>query len=173
MKSTMNMIRSASTSAYRQMAQQTTSCRRPPGRLGQTIRRLSKKHIATGGFLLAAPSFLVTPAESMIYDDDHTDSQSPTATLSNKSPLSSPNTSTLLASPESLKDSFDAFLQSIEPLICDTRMSVGISSIPHPAKVAKGGEDAYFLSDDMKVIGIADGMSTEMTTKHVFRCDSS
>lgn len=94
----------------------------------------------------------------MIYDDDHTDSNSPTTVLSNKSPLSSPNTSTLLASPESLKDSFDAFLQSIEPLICDTRMSVGISSIPHPAKVAKGGEDAYFLSDDMKVIGIADGV---------------
>lgn len=154
----MNMIRSATVSTVRQMAQQsTTSCRRPPGRIGQTMRRLSKKHVATGGFLLAAPSFLVTPAESMIYDDD-TDSPSPTATLSNKSPLSSPNTSAFLASPESLKDSFDAFLQSIEPLICDTRMSVGISCIPHPAKVAKGGEDAYFLSDDMKVIGIADGV---------------
>jgi len=37
-------------------------------------------------------------------------------------------------------------------------MSVGISSIPHPAKVAKGGEDAYFLSSDMKVIGVADGV---------------
>lgn len=158
MKSTMNMIRSATTSAIKQMAQQTTTCTRPPGRIGQTMRRLSKKQVATGGLLLAAPSFLVTPAESMIYDDDHTDSQSPTAALSSKSPLSSPNTSALLASPESLKDSFDAFLQSIEPLICDTRMSVGISCIPHPAKVAKGGEDAYFLSDDMKSIGIADGV---------------
>lgn len=29
--------------------------------------------------------------------------------------------------------------------------------IPHPAKVAKGGEDAYFISEDMKAIGIADG----------------
>jgi len=64
---------------------------------------------------------------------------------------------TLSYSAETLKDSFDAFLQSIEPLICNTRLSVGISSIPHPAKVAKGGEDAYFLSDDMKVFGIADG----------------
>lgn len=33
-----------------------------------------------------------------------------------------------------------------------------MSSIPHPAKVAKGGEDAYFLSDDLKAIGVADGV---------------
>jgi len=33
-----------------------------------------------------------------------------------------------------------------------------VSLVPHPAKVAKGGEDAYFISDDMKVIGIADGV---------------
>lgn len=65
---------------------------------------------------------------------------------------------TLGYSAESLKDSFDAFLQSIEPLICNTRMSVGVGCIPHPAKVAKGGEDAYFLSDDMKSFGIADGV---------------
>jgi len=37
-------------------------------------------------------------------------------------------------------------------------MSVGLSSIPHPAKVAKGGEDAYFLTTDMKVMGVADGV---------------
>jgi protein phosphatase PTC7 len=37
-------------------------------------------------------------------------------------------------------------------------MSVGVASIPHPAKVHKGGEDAYFLSTDMKVIGVADGV---------------
>jgi len=30
--------------------------------------------------------------------------------------------------------------------------------IPHPAKRAKGGEDAYFISDDMKAIGVADGV---------------
>lgn len=91
----------------------------------------------------------------MIYDDD---TETQTQTLSNKSTLTSSAASALLQSPESLKDSFDAFLQSIEPLICDTRLSVGVSAIPHPAKVAKGGEDAYFLSDDMKVIGIADGV---------------
>jgi len=37
-------------------------------------------------------------------------------------------------------------------------MCIGVSIIPHPAKVAKGGEDAYFISDDMKTIGIADGV---------------
>lgn len=89
----------------------------------------------------------------MIYDDDAEATQ--TANLSNKASLSSSN---LLTSPDSLKDSFDAFLHSIEPLICDTRLSVGVSSIPHPAKVAKGGEDAHFLSDDMKIIGVADGV---------------
>jgi len=30
--------------------------------------------------------------------------------------------------------------------------------IPHPAKRAKGGEDAFFISQDMKTIGIADGV---------------
>lgn len=155
MQPTMNLLRTATTTAIKQYGQQTTSrvlaqCRQ---NTCTTIRRLSRNKKLAGGLLLAAPSFLVTPAESMIYDED-TDPQP--ANLSNKSPLSSP--SGLLSSSESLKDSFDAFLQSIEPLICDTRISVGISSIPHPAKVAKGGEDAYFLSDDMKVIGIADGV---------------
>lgn len=88
----------------------------------------------------------------MLYDEEVADSQ--TNALSIKSSLSPISLST----PESLKDSFDAFLQSIEPLICDTRMSVGTACIPHPAKVAKGGEDAYFLSEDMKALGVADGV---------------
>lgn len=158
MKPTMNMITAATTKIAKRHGAQATrilsKCRLPGKPNGAApVRTLSKNKLLAGGFLLAAPSFLVTPAESMMYDDD-TDTQ--TANLSSKSALSP--TSTLLASPESLKDSFDAFLQSIEPLICDTRMSAGISSIPHPAKVAKGGEDAYFLSNDMKVIGIADGV---------------
>jgi len=40
----------------------------------------------------------------------------------------------------------------------DTRMTIGVSIIPHPAKVNKGGEDAYFISEDMKTIGVADGV---------------
>lgn len=158
--STINIIRSATQAAVRQHGRQTAStlsrnCRQQTqGKTSANIRRLSKNKKLVGGFLLAAPSFLVTPNESMIYDDVP-DTQ--TANLSNKSSLNS-STTNLLSSPETLKDSFDAFLQSIEPLICDTRLSVGMSSIPHPAKVAKGGEDAYFLSDDMKVIGVADGV---------------
>jgi protein phosphatase PTC7 len=95
----------------------------------------------------------------MIYDDEVDATQ--TANLSNKAALTSSSSitsSTLLTTPDSLKDSFDAFLHSIEPLICDTRLTVGVSSIPHPAKIAKGGEDAYFLSDDMKIMGVADGV---------------
>jgi hypothetical protein len=33
-------------------------------------------------------------------------------------------------------------------------------SIPHPAKAHKGGEDAYFLAANSKIIGIADGVGT-------------
>jgi len=50
------------------------------------------------------------------------------------------------------------FLTPIDLDIHDTRLCIGISIIPHPAKRAKGGEDAYFISDDMKAIGIADGV---------------
>lgn len=153
MKSTMNMIRSATTTAVRRTSTSMTQCRAPVKNVCTATRRLSKgKKLATGGLLLAAPSFLLTPADSMIYDDDTDTTQ--TANLSAKASLTS---SSLITSTDSLKDSFDAFLHSIEPLI-HRRMSVGVSSIPHPAKVAKGGEDAYFLSTDMKVIGVADGM---------------
>jgi len=55
-------------------------------------------------------------------------------------------------------DRIETLLKSVETFVCDTRMCVGISSIPHPAKVSKGGEDAYFLSEDMTVIGVADGV---------------
>lgn len=40
----------------------------------------------------------------------------------------------------------------------DTRLSVGVSIIPHPAKRDKGGEDAYFVSDDLRALGVADGV---------------
>jgi protein phosphatase PTC7 len=154
MKSTMNMIRSAATTAIKRQTSTIISrgCRPP----GSSTRRVSNKAKVTGGVLLAAPSFLLTPTDSMmIYDDDADTTQ--TANLSHKASLSSPAPSTLLTSQDSLKDSFDAFLHSIEPLI-HRRLSVGVSAIPHPAKVAKGGEDAYFLSTDMKVIGVADGV---------------
>lgn len=160
MKSTMNMIRSATTAAVKRTQSTPLSQCRPPGSVCKaTTRRLSKgKKLATGGLLLAAPSFLLTPTDSMIYDDDTDTTQ--TANLSVKAATTATTTltsNTLLTSPDSLKDSFDAFLHSIEPLI-HRRMSVGVSSIPHPAKIAKGGEDAYFLSTDMKVIGVADGV---------------
>lgn len=103
--------------------------------------------------MLAAPSFLLAPTDSMIYDDD-TDTTT-TPNLSNKASLTT--STSLITSTDSLKDSFDAFLHSIEPHI-HRRLSVGVSCIPHPAKIAKGGEDAYFLSSDMKVIGVADGV---------------
>lgn len=157
MKNTMmTMLRTASTAARRQTYSSLRSCR-PPGsttsNTSPTRNKLSRTKKVAGGCLLAAPSFLLTPTDSMIYDDEIEATQ--TANFSNKASLTSSNN--LLTSQDSLKDSFDAFLHSIEPLI-HRRMSVGVSSIPHPAKVAKGGEDAYFLSTDMKVMGVADGV---------------
>jgi len=38
------------------------------------------------------------------------------------------------------------------------KFSTGISIIPHPDKVAKGGEDACFVSSDGKVLAVADGV---------------
>ena len=35
----------------------------------------------------------------------------------------------------------------------------GACVIPHPAKVSKGGEDAYFVSEGGRVAGVADGVS--------------
>jgi protein phosphatase PTC7 len=89
----------------------------------------------------------------MLYEEDADATHA--ANLSHKASLTT--SSTLITSQDSLKDSFDAFLHSIEPLI-HRRLSVGISCIPHPAKVAKGGEDAYFISNDMKIVGVADGV---------------
>ena len=33
------------------------------------------------------------------------------------------------------------------------RLSIGASCIPHPEKVDKGGEDAFFMTDDGKYLG--------------------
>lgn len=38
------------------------------------------------------------------------------------------------------------------------RLSIGASCLPHPDKVEKGGEDAYFFTEDGKFLGIADGV---------------
>lgn len=105
---------------------------------------------AAGGVALASPSLLLFP-----YDEESDQQQAP-LDLSPKSVLSASAPSILSAN--SLKDSFDAFLQSIEPIITDTRFTLGVSMIPHPAKVAKGGEDAYFISNDGRCIGVADGV---------------
>jgi hypothetical protein len=38
------------------------------------------------------------------------------------------------------------------------RLVSGAHMIPHPEKRHKGGEDAYFLSEDGQVLGVADGV---------------
>jgi len=77
------------------------------------------------------------------------------STPSSSSPLKSSN-GTISSLP--LKDSTTNYLAPFDFTTCDTRLCIGLSMIPHPAKRAKGGEDAYFISEDMKVIGVADGV---------------
>lgn len=108
----------------------------------------SKK--STANFLLAAPTSLFISDFSFIDDESDVDRFSlPTPNLSQSAPA---------ITQSSLKASFDAFFQSIEPIVIDSSLNVGVSSVPHPAKIAKGGEDAYFLSGDMRAIGVADGV---------------
>ncbi|MCI33790.1 putative protein phosphatase 2C 55-like, partial [Trifolium medium] len=38
------------------------------------------------------------------------------------------------------------------------KMLSGSCYLPHPAKVATGGEDAHFICADEQVIGVADGV---------------
>ena len=40
----------------------------------------------------------------------------------------------------------------------------GASGIPHPAKVKKGGEDAYFYDDSSGSFGVADGVGGSATS---------
>jgi protein phosphatase PTC7 len=37
-------------------------------------------------------------------------------------------------------------------------LRAGACSLPHPEKLATGGEDAFFISEDTRVIGVADGV---------------
>lgn len=37
-------------------------------------------------------------------------------------------------------------------------LRAGACTLPHPDKLATGGEDAYFISEDAKVMGVADGV---------------
>ena len=38
------------------------------------------------------------------------------------------------------------------------KMSVQSAMLPHPEKRKKGGEDAFFVTEDGKAIGVADGI---------------
>jgi len=75
------------------------------------------------------------------------------------SPVNQPRSPMIakMSSPSNpLKMSIDS--EEFEADISETRLSAGISVVPHPAKRAKGGEDAYFFSSDMSIIGVADGV---------------
>ena len=37
-------------------------------------------------------------------------------------------------------------------------MQSGVEMLPHPDKIAKGGEDAYFVSTSGLAVGVADGV---------------
>jgi len=104
----------------------------------------------SSSYLWAAPSILLLT--QLIPSDDDTDGNKENGYSPN---LPSPSTSLLLK--ESTSDRL--FAPPLAPLsIAETRLSVGVSIIPHPAKREKGGEDAYFVSDDLRILGVADGV---------------
>lgn len=100
---------------------------------------------------MAAPSILLL-TQLIPSDDDDEDKEN------GYSPnLPSPSSQSL---PLHLKESTTTDHLFVPPQLSlnETRLSVGVSIIPHPAKREKGGEDAYFVSDDLRVLGVADGV---------------
>jgi len=80
--------------------------------------------------------------------------------ISQKSPfvptykLHSPNWKTLTP----LRGGFAAFASSTSPPSPTLKFPSQVGFLPHPAKVAKGGEDAYFIGTDGNSFGVADGV---------------
>lgn len=100
------------------------------------------------GALLAFPAFMLAAA-SAEFDVSTDDKENECIRLTQSSSLKRSANSL-----QALRSS--GFITPLE--LHDTRLCIGASIVPHPAKRAKGGEDAYFISDDMKTIGIADGV---------------
>lgn len=42
--------------------------------------------------------------------------------------------------------------------VTDLKMASAVFVLPHPEKTARGGEDWYFIADNNRAIGIADGV---------------
>lgn len=64
-------------------------------------------------------------------------------------------------SPMSISSSFSSSTSDLKPKNTTTstfKLETQAFMIPHPSKVEKGGEDAYFVSADGKALGVADGV---------------
>lgn len=101
------------------------------------------------GTLLAFPAFMLATASADFVEVSTEDRENEAIRLSQSSSLKRSANSL-----QALKTS--GFITPLD--LHDPRLCIGASIVPHPAKRAKGGEDAYFISDDMKTIGIADGV---------------
>jgi len=121
-------------------------------RILSSFSRFSSQHRGRISLLAAAP--LLMAASGYNSADELTtigpSSPSPSLTSLSTSKISIPPPTT------ALRMSLDS--EEFGAGLSETRLCAGISVIPHPAKRAKGGEDAYFFSSDMNVAGIADGV---------------
>jgi len=104
------------------------------------------------------PSLFRSETRQAITSTSSSSSPDELETTVGSSPSYTSLSSTKILTPPStsLKMSMDS--EEFEAVLSDTRLCAGVSVIPHPAKRAKGGEDAYFFSSDMNVVGIADGV---------------
>lgn len=75
-------------------------------------------------------------------------------------PLPSPFYSiiSLRMPPEILSSSCAASLYCCLCSVTDLKMASAVFVLPHPEKTARGGEDWYFIADNNRAIGIADGV---------------
>jgi len=109
--------------------------------------------------LLALPTLVLVPDFSSNNNNtllEDNKENIPTPSLSSSSSLSPPS-SPLKCSTSSLTLSQN-YLSPLPFSTHDTSLCIGTSMIPHPAKRAKGGEDAFFISQDMRAVGVADGV---------------
>eukprot|EP01112_Ceratiomyxa_fruticulosa_P013628 TRINITY_DN3842_c0_g1_i1.p1 TRINITY_DN3842_c0_g1~~TRINITY_DN3842_c0_g1_i1.p1 ORF type:complete len:461 (-),score=104.20 TRINITY_DN3842_c0_g1_i1:583-1965(-) len=124
-------------------------------------RTMSKgKRASLGlGILLAPSSFLLQCDNS---DNETTNTTNNNTTTTNINTTNNNNNSTPSSpSPTIIKRSLnisnlnDTYRNQQQQ---DFHFESGVCIVPHPQKRHKGGEDAYFVSEDHKVLGVADGV---------------
>jgi hypothetical protein len=108
--------------------------------------------------LINAHHIMIRPTQSLprIILKHRTGTTQSTQDLERASTASTASTATL-APPEVGLEEVEEDLTEVEEGLPATHLVAAGTCIPHPAKVAKGGEDAFFILED-RALGVADGV---------------